>query len=95
MRDDNTLRNLTLLDSKTNREYKNSVFIIKRHILLEKDKNRFFIPICTRNVFLKYYSKNIRQIAYWSETDGNDYLNEIIKTIGNSPIYNKENKKSE
>ncbi len=91
----NTLRNLTLLDSKTNREYKDNVFIIKRHILLEKDKNRFFIPICTRNVFLKYYSKNIRQIAYWSETDGNDYLNEIIKTIGNSPIYNKENKKSE
>lgn len=95
MGEDNTLRNLTLLDSKTNREYKNSVFIIKRHILLEKDKNRFFIPICTRNVFLKYYSKNIRQIAYWSETDGNDYLNEIIKTIGSSPIYNKENKKSE
>ena len=91
----NSLRNLTLLDSKTNREYKDNVFIIKRHIILEKDRNRKFIPICTRNVFLKYYSKNIRQIACWSEEDGNDYLQEIINTISCSPIYNKEKDKSE
>lgn len=90
--DVNTLRNLTLLDSKTNREYKDNVFIIKRHIILEKDKKGLFIPICTRNVFLKYYSKNIKQIACWSEEDGNDYLSEMINTIKNSPIYNnKEN----
>lgn len=95
MSDDNTinsLRNLTLLDSKTNREYQDNVFIIKRHILLEKDRNRLFIPICTRNAFLKYYSKNIRQIACWSEEDGESYLKELIKTIKFSPIYNKENK---
>lgn len=86
----NSLRNLTLLDSTTNRGIQDNVFIIKRHLVLKRDKERLFIPICTRNVFLKYYSKNIRQIACWSESDGEEYLKEIIRVIETSPIYNKE-----
>lgn len=83
----NSLQNLTLLDRKTNESYKDSVFIIKRYIILENDKKGEFIPICTKNVFLKYYSKNIEQIVCWSKEDGRNYLNQIIETIARSQLY--------
>ncbi|MFZ4590424.1 MAG: DUF262 domain-containing protein [Ignavibacteria bacterium] len=74
-----SLSNLTLLDSKTNRGYKNAVFQIKRKTIINNDINGTFIPICTRNVFLKYYTKGSIEIAYWKENDASDYL-DAIKT---------------
>ena len=37
------------------------------------------MPIATKNLFLKYYSKKVGEIMYWSNQDANDYL-EAIKT---------------
>ena len=45
--------NLTLLDRGTNRGYGNAVFAIKREILLDQDRSGVFVPLCTRNVFLR------------------------------------------
>lgn len=77
----NSLRNLALLDKNTNDTYKDDIFIIKRDYIINNDKKGKFIPICTRNAFLKYYSKNIQQVVCWSEEDGNDYLKEIKKVL--------------
>lgn len=72
-----SLSNLTLLDKDTNSSLSNDFFDVKRRKIIEKDRNGEFIPLCTRNVFLKYYSKNPSQIHYWSEADRTDYLDRI------------------
>ena len=50
--DENGLGNLTLLDSGTNRAYKNAIFPVKRNKIIERDRGEVFIPVCTKNVFL-------------------------------------------
>ena len=76
----NSLSNLTLLDSGTNRSYKNSPFPVKRRIIIEKERSDTFIPVCTRNVFLKRYSTRFKQAMFWQPNDADDYLRSI-KTV--------------
>jgi len=75
--EDNRLRNLCLLDEGTNRAYKNDSFKKKRKKIIEREKKGTFIPICTRNVFMKYYSEELIQLGQWSEKDREAYLNDI------------------
>jgi len=77
----NSIGNLTLLDQETNRSYKNAVFSIKRNVIIEKDKTVTFVPVCTKNVFLKYYSQSIGNMQYWSEDDSNSYIGNIKDTL--------------
>jgi uncharacterized protein with ParB-like and HNH nuclease domain/uncharacterized protein YejL (UPF0352 family) len=79
--DINDLSNLVLLDMGTNRGYKNAVFPYKRTTIIEKEKNGVFVPLCTRNVFTKSYSLEIKQITIWGEEDRNDYFNDILKVL--------------
>jgi hypothetical protein len=83
----NSLGNLALLDSKTNRGYKNSVFPEKRRKIIKKDKAGQFIPICTKNIFMKYYSSNTDHLYFWTEQDRADYLKNIVETLS---IYTNE-----
>ncbi|MDR2719170.1 MAG: DUF262 domain-containing protein [Treponema sp.] len=76
----NDLSNLALLDTGTNRGYKNAIFPVKRKTIIEKEKAGTFVPICTKNVFMKYYSPKIEQMTFWGEIDRNEYFNDI-KTI--------------
>lgn len=69
--------NLALLDKNTNSSLSNAFFDVKRSIIIDCDRNGDFIPVCTRNIFLKYYSKDPSQVHYWSETDRKDYLERI------------------
>jgi len=75
------ISNLSLLDASTNRSYKNAFFPIKRKIILEKDKKGTFIPICTKNVFTKAYSKRFDEIMYWNKDDADNYLIAIEETL--------------
>lgn len=79
--DVNSIDNLVLLDSSTNRSYKNSVFPIKRRKIIEREKTGTFVPICTKNVFMKFYSTDIEQMSFWGEKDREQYLNDIEETI--------------
>jgi len=79
--DNDSISNITLLDSRTNKSYRNSPFPIKRQVIIENDKEGKFIPVCTKNVFLKYYSKSLDQMNYWSEKDEEDYIGEIKGTL--------------
>lgn len=69
----NGLSNLTLLDSETNRGYKNAIFPIKRKTIIDRDKTGAFIPICTKNVFLKYFSEYPPKISFWTQEDRENY----------------------
>ena len=75
------LGNLTLLDSGTNRSYKNAVFAVKRSTLLGHDKSGIFVPLCTRNVFLKAYSQTVGNPILWSNEDSEAYLKQINETF--------------
>ncbi|OAB32989.1 DUF262 domain-containing protein [Paenibacillus glacialis] len=79
--DSNDISNLTLLDAATNRSYKNAIFPIKRKTILAKDKAGTFIPLCTKNVFLKYYSEDIEQMTFWGKDDRKDYVHAIIEVL--------------
>lgn len=75
--DINDISNLVLLDAGTNRGYKNAVFPVKRKTIIEKEKAGTFVPICTKNVFMKYYSSKIEQMTFWGEKDRNEYFANI------------------
>lgn len=79
--EDNSLRNLCLLDSGTNRSYKNDSFKEKRKKIIEREIQGTFIPICTKNVFMKYYSANVKDIEVWNENDRTSYFEKIQKVI--------------
>jgi hypothetical protein len=78
---DNSLGNLTLLDRSTNRGYGNAIFPIKRKTIVERDREGRFIPLCTRNVFLKYYSARVDRMLDWTSEDAEAYLAAIITSL--------------
>ena len=78
---DNGVENLTLLDAGTNRSYKNAVFAIKRLRLISLDQAGIFVPICTRNVFLKCYSPDVQNAVVWSKEDRLGYFTAIVETL--------------
>lgn len=77
----NEISNLTLLDQSTNRGYGNQIFPVKRKIILEKCGVESFIPLCTKNVFLKYYSNTVTQMYLWDKNDRQDYFEKMVSTI--------------
>jgi len=80
----NSISNLVLLDARTNRGYKNDVYPVKRKTIISKDKSGTFIPICTKNVFMKFYSSKIEQMTFWGEQERADYLVDIKRVLTNS-----------
>lgn len=77
---DNSIVNLALLDRNTNRGYGNSLFLKKRNEIIERDKKGWYIPIATKNVFLKYYSST-GDTGGWGSKDKDAYREEIINCI--------------
>jgi len=78
---DNSIGNLTLLDSSTNRSYQNAVFPIKRSRIIALDKQATFVPLCTKNAFLKYYSKQVDKMLFWEAKDSQDHQSAMVDSI--------------
>jgi len=81
IQEDNNIRNLALLDSNTNRGYRNVSYRQKRRQIIELDSKGRFIPLCTRNVFLKYYSPEAKRLSRWEEPEREDYKSKIADTL--------------
>lgn len=79
--EDNSIRNLCLLDMGTNRSYKNDSFKNKRNKIIKNEKEGTFIPVCTRNVFMKYYSSELKDLELWNDNDRNEYLKDIENVV--------------
>ena len=77
----NNIGNLTLLDEKTNRSYGNALFPTKRRIIIEKDTEGTFIPIWTKNLFLKYFDLKGNSRTKWNESDIKRYRNIIADKL--------------
>lgn len=80
---DDSIGNLTLLDAQTNRGYGNAVFAVKRERILELDQRGIFVPLCTRNLFLKCYSQGVDHLLFWSVKDSQGYLEAMCNTLVN------------
>lgn len=87
---DNKIRNLCLLDSTTNRSYKNSLFITKREMILKKakgemDKEDYVYPLllCTERIFLKFYSNidSDDNLNFWTKNNREAYFKDISKKV--------------
>lgn len=79
--DKDTIGNLTLLNSSINRSYGNALFPTKKLTVAACDQMGEFIPLCTRYLFLKYYSSGTNatrmNMMRWSEQDHLDYQDTI------------------
>lgn len=77
-----SISNLALLSSKDNSALNNSVFEVKRREILQRDKDGSYIPACTRDAFLKYYTKTgAHQIHFWGPQDREGYLEAMLKFV--------------
>ena len=76
-----SIDNMALLSTEDNSALNNNIFPIKRDKIIELDEKGSFIPICTKNVFLKYYSKDVTQNSKWTKKDRDAYLKEIKRKL--------------
>lgn len=85
--DKDSLGNLTLLDSGTNRGYGNAIYPYKRKRVLENHRKGNFVPECTRNLFVKYYSGEGEASGLgalsWTENDAAAHLRAIHQYVDN------------
>lgn len=90
LKDNNGIWNLCLLDSTTNRTYKNSLFITKREMILKKakgemDKEDYVYPLllCTERIFLKFYSNvdSDDNLNFWTKNNREAYFKDISKKV--------------
>lgn len=75
--------NLTLLDSGTNKKYKNKIFEMKRQIIRERINHGVFVPVCTQNIFNKTYPECTKSNLRWDFNDKKSYHKYILDTIEN------------
>lgn len=80
-----SILNLALLECGDNSALNNSVFAVKRRRIIEMDQSGTYIPPCTRNIFLKYYSlvqDQAVQFHFWSDQDRNAYKKALNAGLG-------------
>lgn len=71
------LDNLALLSKKDNSSLNNAIFPVKRNRIIQMEKEGKYIPIATKNIFLKYYSNTDLQPYYWGNEDKQSYFQDI------------------
>ena len=76
-----TLSNMALLTIGENAALSNSTFDVKREKIIEMDRNGEYIPTCTKNVFLKYYSASDTKLHFWSQEDRTSYIEAMNKVL--------------
>lgn len=75
--------NLALLDSGDNAALSNAAFEVKRRKILDLDRRGAYIPVCTRRVFLKYYTDaDEAQLGFWGPQDREGYLAAMLEIVG-------------
>ncbi len=75
------LDNLALLSKKDNSSLNNAIFPVKRNRIIQMEKEGKYIPIATKNIFLKYYSNTNLQPYYWGNDDKQSYFQDISSKL--------------
>ena len=78
--DKHGIGNLVLLDSGTNRAYRNAIFPAKRRdVLINSIGKGIYVPPATEAAFAKSYSPAAAQMRYWSKNDSEAYCEGMKK----------------
>jgi len=72
-----SLSNMTLLSKEKNSSLSNGLFIQKREQIIRWDSVGEFIPIGTKNIFLKYFTDTPKDLQKWNREDREKYLETI------------------
>ena len=72
---------MALLDRADNLLLGNAGFDVKRRQIITLDRAGRFIPVCTRHVFLKYYSPAAKLTNRWTLADAAAYTDDIVTTL--------------
>jgi hypothetical protein len=76
------IENMALLGLSENITLSNSIFEAKRRKILEMDKDGAFLPVATKRIFLKYYSREgSTQYSIWTKEERANYKNDIRETL--------------
>ena len=91
----NFIGNLTLLDSGTNREYKNDLFCQKRRKIIERVKTGRYVLTCTQYVFMKFFDdENVTESrTKWTREDQRKYHQFILNQLARFIIPTENEKK--
>ena len=46
-------------------------------MIIERDREGKFVPICTKNAFLKYFNDYPTKLYFWTEEDKDRYMKDI------------------
>jgi hypothetical protein len=85
------ITNMALLSVTDNAALNNSTFDVKRNKIIAMDKNGEYIPICTRRIFLKYYSESQHnQLQFWGDKDRQSYVDAMLGENGVVSPYLKQ-----
>ena len=96
----NQIWNFCLLDEHTNKSYGNSIFPVKRRIIMGKEMGKkyvlnndlqeesapnsvAFVPICTKDAFIKSYTASSTSHREWTKTDALAYRQEMFDSLKN------------
>lgn len=80
--DVDAIDNLALLAGRDNSALSNSLFEVKRQAIIALDRAGAYIPVCTRNVFLKYYTDaEAQQIHFWGPADRKGYADSMEEAL--------------
>ncbi len=84
--EEHSIANLALLSGAVNSALSNGAFQVKRLQIIDMDQDGQFIPVCTRRVFLKYYTRtDTQQMHLWSREDRACYLEAMLGNPGSRP----------
>lgn len=73
-----TLYNISLVDKDTNAALSNNLIDIKRSILQDREINvKTYVPIATRYVFNKHFSREVSDMKFWSNKDRKLYFSKV------------------
>ena len=77
-----SVSNLALLSREHNSALNNSAFTAKRTRIIDMDRAGEYVPVATRNLFLKYYTESdLPQLYQWSDEDQKGYLANMAKLL--------------
>ena len=77
-----TIDNLALLSKADNSSLNSAVFPEKRARIKKRDKEGRFIPLGTKNVFMKYYSDEAGDFLRWNRKDREAYKRVLQEKLG-------------
>lgn len=77
----NGIGNLCLLDKQSNIRIGNMIFSNKRKEIEQLGQQGKLIPICTKLVFEKFFSNDIKNKDYFLKEDREDYIESIVEKL--------------